>query len=47
MRAFEIILLLLIIIAVTAIIFISWDNYSPAHFEQDRDRLRFLNYGIY
>lgn len=47
MRALEIILLLLIIITVTAIIYMSWDNLSSVQFEQTGERLRFLNHGIY
>ncbi|MEN6466883.1 MAG: hypothetical protein ABFD62_17045 [Syntrophaceae bacterium] len=47
MKALEVILLLLIIITLTAIIYMGWDNDSAARFDQVRDRLRFLNYGIY
>jgi len=47
MRALEFILLLLIIITVTALVYMSWDNWSSAHVEETRERLRFLNYGIY
>jgi hypothetical protein len=47
MRALEIILLLLIFITITAIVYVSWDNLSSAHFGQAGERLRFIFNGIY